>query len=251
MAAALQEREQRLIRSERMAAAGVLASHITHEVRNPLNSIALNTEMLEEEIAGLPGERGAEAGGLCRAIQAEVDRLTAITEEYLRFARLPKPSLQPQDVNDIVGSLASFIGGELESKRIRCRVELAERLPHVHADEGQLRQCLLNLLRNAAEAMEQSGGTITMRTTLEGNSVLVSVADDGPGIDAEHQAHIFDPFFTTRAGGTGLGLALTHQIVVEHGGAIDVQSKVGEGTVFSVALPIVSDRGKVGPSSCS
>ncbi len=243
MAEAVEEREQRLIRSERLAAAGRLASHITHEVRNPLNSISLNTELLEEELAELPSDARDEAQSILRAVQREVDRLTGITEEYLQFARLPKPNLEDEDLDAIVGSLLSFLGGELTQNKVTLNQQLDGDLPRIAVDENQLRQALLNLLRNAIEAMAgEGGGVLTVITKRlpagdEGPRVEVRVVDEGPGIDDEVLAQVFDPFFSTKDGGTGLGLALTQQIIHEHGGSISVESAPDQGTTFAVSLP--------------
>ncbi|MSP58929.1 MAG: sensor histidine kinase [Myxococcales bacterium] len=236
MAAALEEREQRLIRSERLAAVGKIAAQITHEVRNPLSSIGLNAELLEEELAGL--DASAEARDLVRAIIQEVDRLGEITEEYLRFARLPRPKLEREDVNAIVSSLLVFMREELATRGITVEAHLGEDLPTIPADENQLRQALLNLLRNAAEAM-RDGGRLTVVTSAAGAQVRVAIGDTGEGIAPEHRGKIFDPFFSTKEGGTGLGLALTQQIVVEHGGVLEVDSEAGRGTTFTVRLPML------------
>jgi signal transduction histidine kinase len=234
MAAALDEREQRLIRSERLAAVGKIAAQITHEVRNPLSSIGLNAEMLEEETEG-------EAKKLARAIVKEVDRLTEITEEYLRFARLPRPKLEREDLGAIVSSLLAFLRQELQGRGVRVEAQVEPSLPPVAADEHQLRQALLNLLRNAAEAMADGGQlTMTARHVPDGSdaarTIELIISDTGEGIAAEHLSKIFDPFFSTKEGGTGLGLALTQQIIVEHGGKIEVSSQPGRGTTFVVRL---------------
>jgi two-component system, NtrC family, sensor kinase len=235
MAAAIDERQQELVRSERLAAVGKMAAIITHEVRNPLSSISLNTELLAEEIARHEG--GSEAAGLCRAIQREVDRLTTITEEYLRFARLPRPRLEKEQLNGIVSGIVEFQREELAGRGVSVAQTLAADLPTVSADEGQIRQALLNLVRNAAEAMGDGGAlTLTTRRASDG-AVEVCVDDTGPGIEAADIPRIFDPFFSTKEGGTGLGLALTQQIVAEHGGRIDVRSRIGEGTTFVLRFP--------------
>jgi signal transduction histidine kinase len=250
MATAIEEREHRLIRSERMAAAGQIASHITHEIRNPLSSISLNTELLEEELEGaVEAERLAEARNLCQAMRREVDRLTDITEEYLRFARLPRPHLEPEDLNEILLNLLSFMATELREKRVEVVSDLAQRLPQVEADENQLRQAFLNLLRNAGEAMAAGGGSLTVSTRAESGTVEVKIADTGLGIDEEFLPKVFEPFFSTKETGTGLGLALTQQIIQEHGGTIDVLSVRDRGTVFTVRLPARGAREKLEPSS--
>lgn len=239
MGSAIQERERELVRTERLAAIGKMAAMITHEVRNPLSSIGLNTELLEEELGQLDGERPAEARALCRAIQAEVDRLTDITETYLHFARLPKPKLQEESLNQIVRSTTDFEREPMSLRGVKLEVELADQLPAVLVDDAQVRQALLNLLRNAADAVAEVGpGAVRVATRAgEPGYVEVVVEDDGPGIHEELAGKIYDPFFSTKEGGTGLGLALTHQIVRDHGGTIRVDSRPGHGARFTVALP--------------
>ncbi len=234
MAAAIQEREQELVRSERLAAVGKMAAVITHEVRNPLSSIGLNTELLQEELAA---QGSPEAVALCGAIQREVDRLTDITEEYLRFARMPRPRLEREQVNGIVSGVVEFQREDLASRGVKVTARLAEPLPPVAADEAQLRQALMNLLRNAADSMQDGGAVTVFTRRAEDGAVEISVTDDGAGIAAEHLPRIFEPFFSTKDGGTGLGLALTQQIVAEHGGRIEVDSSPGRGTTFTMRLP--------------
>jgi len=242
MAAAVQEREQRLIRSERMATAGRMASHVTHEIRNPLSSISLNTELLEEDVGALGLGEGdvEETLSLCRAIRKEVDRLTDFTEEYLRFARLPQPNLQAEDIKILLLDLLSFTSGELRDKGVEVVHRLDEGLPPVMADESQLRRAFLNLVRNAGEAMAATGegGTLEVVARLLRGQVEVRVKDNGPGIAPEDRAKVFEPFFSTKETGTGLGLALTQQIIQEHGGTIELESEPGAGTTFVVRLPV-------------
>jgi signal transduction histidine kinase len=239
MGSAIQERERELVRTERLAAIGKMAAVITHEVRNPLSSIGLNTELLEEELGNLEDRETGEARQLCRSIQSEVDRLTAITETYLHFARLPKPKLNSEVLNQIVQNLTDFERDPLMLRGVKLDVGLTPDLPQVTVDEGQIRQALLNLLRNAADAVSEIGGGRVAVTTQRGadGSVQVVVEDDGPGIVEEMAGKIFDPFFSTKEGGTGLGLALTHQIVRDHSGTIAVESQPGRGARFIVSLP--------------
>jgi signal transduction histidine kinase len=189
--------------------------------------------MLEEETQG-------EARKLARAIVKEVDRLTEITEEYLRFARLPRPKLEREDLGELITSLVAFMHQELEARGVTVDAKVEPSLPPVAADEHQLRQALLNLMRNAVDAM-RSGGRLTLRAgrvadVSDGRNVELTISDTGEGIAADHLQKIFDPFFSTKEGGTGLGLALTQQIIVEHGGKIEVRSEPGRGTTFIVRL---------------
>jgi signal transduction histidine kinase len=246
MAEALDEREQQLIRSERLAAIGKIAAQITHEVRNPLSSIGLNAEQLQEELASLPSEATAEARTIARAIVKEVDRLTEITEAYLRFARMPRPRLEREELRALLGSLIDFQRPELQKKQVAITLVLPEVECPLLCDEQQLRQALLNLLRNAAEAMPQ-GGRLGVTLALEvgdRSDYRLEIADSGDGIDPANLPHVFEPFFSTKQGGTGLGLALTQQIIVEHGGRIEVVSEQGKGTTFVVHVPAEGSESK-------
>ena len=234
MADAIQEREQRLIRSERLATVGRMAAHIAHEVRNPLASIGLNAELLGDEIA----DRGDEARRLVTSIIGEVDRLTEITETYLRFARLPRPKLERENIGAIVASVVDMSRGELAQDGVTVNVDIAPGLPDVGADEGQLRQALLNLIRNAREAMSGAAERrLDVAVREAAGRILITIHDTGPGIGAANMAKIFDPFFSTKERGTGLGLALVQHIVVDHGGQIEVASPSGAGTTFTLTLP--------------
>ncbi len=252
MAAALAEREQRLRRSEQLATVGKMAAQITHEVRNPLTSIGLNAELLAEEFA----DKDREAQKLARAIVREVDRLTDITEQYLRFARLPEPRFEPTSVTELLRSLLLFLDGELRARGVTVVAQLAETLPQVPLDDNQVRQAALNLVRNAAEAMTDcppGERVLTVRSRLQSVpgapaggppgpagasavapplaatvapavAVAIDIIDRGPGIAPEHLRQIFEPFFTTKKGGTGLGLALALEVVARHGGQLSVHS---------------------------
>lgn len=238
MAAALAEREQRLRRSEQLATVGKMAAQITHEVRNPLTSIGLNAELLAEEFA----DKDREAQKLAKAIVREVDRLTDITEQYLRFARLPEPRFEPTSVTELLRSLLLFLDGELRARGVTVVAQLAEALPQVPLDDNQVRQAALNLVRNAAEAMTDcppGERVLTVRSRLQGvpgtsaggapgpvvaPAVAIDIIDRGPGIASAHLRQIFEPFFTTKKGGTGLGLALALEVVARHGGQLSVHS---------------------------
>lgn len=248
MARAIDERERELVRSERLIAVGKMSAVITHEVRNPLSSIGLNTELLTELVDDGFGDRdhptATEARALCRAITTEVDRLAAITEEYLQFARLPKPKLQVERINPIARSLVEFEREQIALRGVELVAELAEDVPPVRVDDAQMRQALLNLVRNAADAAEEvGGGRVVVRTrhvvNVDGDALVeISVSDTGPGIAEDVVPKLFEPFFSTKQGGTGLGLALTHQIIREHGGALHVHSTPGHGATFAISLPV-------------
>jgi len=222
----------RLIQTERLAAIGRMAAHVTHEVRNPLSSIGLNVELLEEELV----HAGPEAAALLASVQQEVDRLTGITEQYLRLSRVPQPHLEPGDLGAIVRDLASFMAEEMRAHGARLVLDVTDPLPRVALDAGQLRQALLNLLRNAREAMP-GGGEVRVTVQPAEQGVRLSVRDHGSGVSDSVREHIFDMFYTTKERGTGLGLPLTQQIVTAHGGTIACVRPEGGGTTFELWFP--------------
>ena len=236
MVESLEQRDRALRHSERLATVGRMAAQVAHEVRNPLMSIGLNAELLEEELGDLRGPEAAEARALLRGIGAEVERLTGVTEGYLTLARLPEPELEPTDVNQVLVDLLAFSGEELTRKSVRVERELAGGLPEVPADGNQLRQAFANLMRNAADAME-GGGVLTVRTAAVDGGVEVVFTDSGHGIAADQAERIFEPLWSTKPDGTGLGLAIARQIVEVHGGTIRCESEEGVGTTFATRLP--------------
>lgn len=224
--------KSRLIQTERLAAIGRMAAHVTHEVRNPLSSIGLNVDMLGDEVR----DSGPESLKLLESIQQELERLESITEEYLRLARLPEPSLVPEDPTQLLRDTAEFVRNEMRASGVELQLDMAAQLPEVAMDEPQLRQALLNLLRNAREAMPD-GGVAKLEATRYDGGVRIQVHDAGPGIADEEREHVFDLFYTTKERGTGLGLPLTQQIVVAHGGHIACKSRHPHGTTFEIWLP--------------
>jgi signal transduction histidine kinase len=239
MVGAVADAQEKAVSNERFAAIGKMAAHVTHEIRNPLSSIGLNLELLEEELAKTAGPE--DARGLLKAVSREVGRLELLSEEYLRLARLPSPRMEAEDIAGLVRDVADFARAELERASATITVTVAENLPPVLFDESQIRQAILNLLRNAREAMPQ-GGPIEIRVAAEGMSVVIRIEDRGGGIPEEIRGQVFDPFFSTKGEGTGLGLAITRQIVLAHGGIVSCDPREGGGTSFRIALPIAPAR---------
>ncbi|MDP9033865.1 MAG: ATP-binding protein [Myxococcota bacterium] len=232
--------------NERLAAIGKMAAHVTHEIRNPLSAMGLNVELLAEEIAewGQDGPRRAEVDNLLAAIQREVQRLEHLSEEYLRVARLPQPRMEADDAATVVREVVAFARPEIENAGCTVSLDATEPLPAALFDDAQLRQALLNLLRNAREAMPR-GGPIDVVVTAEGMSVVIDVYDRGGGIPDEIRARVFDPFFSTKGEGTGLGLAITRHIVEAHGGQVTCAPRDGGGTRFRISLPIAPDKSRL------
>lgn len=231
MVAALAERDEKLRRTERLVAMGRLAAHVTHEVRNPLNSIRLNVELLEEDVADV----APDARRMIEAILREVDHLTELTDQYLRLVRLPEPKLERTDLAELLRDVAAFLSPEMTRAQVALALELAE-VPPVNVDEGQLRQALFNLCRNAREAMP-SGGSVCLSLKATDGEIILRVSDEGTGVPDDERDKIFDLFYTTKQHGTGLGLTLTQQIVAAHRGRITCLKNEPRGTTFEIRLP--------------
>ncbi len=226
----LRTMEERLVQSERLATIGKFASQIAHEIRNPLSSISLNVELLEDELK----DSNEEARGLIRSVLKELDRLNDIVGEYLQFARFPKPHLRRGRVDSVIKDLVRSFKAPAS---VSIEMELMPSSPEVWLDDRLLRQALENLVRNGAESIEGEG-MIRIETDVVDRFLVIRVRDTGRGITPEIQAKLFEPFFTTKAHGTGLGLATSQQIVFEHNGHLVVESQVGKGTTFSTLLPV-------------
>ena len=239
MVGAIARARDELLQAERLATIGKMAAHVTHEIRNPLSSMGLNVELLEEELARPEATADRdEARQLLRAIRGEIDRLSALSEQYLRFARRPSPRFERDDLAALVRDVLAFVRPELTRAGVTCAVSMEDDVPVVAFDESQIRQVLLNLLANARDAMAPRGGTIavTLRRASGGGVDLV-VDDEGTGVADEARERIFEPFFTTKRGGTGLGLAVTRQVVEAHGGSIACEARSPQGTRMWLHFP--------------
>jgi signal transduction histidine kinase len=232
MVRAIAHANEQLVASERLATIGKMAAHVTHEIRNPLSSIALNLELLEEDL----GADAAEARALLRAIGGEVERLNSLSQQYLTFARQRPSSLAEEDLGEVVRDACEFVRRELAKSDIDLVLFLDDALEAMPVDENQIRQALFNLLRNARDAMPQ-GGVIRVSVRPKDGGAEVVVEDEGAGIDADARSRLFEPFFTTKSYGTGLGLAITRQIIQAHGGTIEFSERAERGTRVTLFLP--------------
>ena len=224
--------QARLARSERLALVGQMLAQITHEVRNPLNALSLNAELLGDDLEDLPDERRDEARAILGTITAEIRHLERVTEHYLTLARRPTPSLHPEDPAALIGSVVSLLDEELRRAGVTLTVEAAEG-PPVDLDAHQLRRALLNVARNAVEAGAKQ---LTVRVERDEGKLRFVIDDDGAGFSAEEAERAFDPFFSTKATGTGLGLAITRQILEDHGGVVRAEHKAN-GARLVLELP--------------
>jgi signal transduction histidine kinase len=178
-----------------------------------------------------------EAAGVVASIRDQVKTLDALTEEYLTFARFPRPHFEEETVNDLVQELAEFIRPLATRQGLAVRVETDDGVPMMEIDRGLFRQAILNLVKNAQEALSR-GGELILTSRRVGEAVEVSVSDTGPGIPDDVARQLFEPFFTTKPQGTGLGLSITRQIIEEHGGELIWKNRPGGGATFTVRLPI-------------
>ncbi len=223
--------------ADRLAYVGTLASGLAHEIRNPLNAMNMNLQMLEEEVAAGNLAADPETVGLLGSTKGEVKRLENLVNDFLAYARPTPPRLELRDLNLTVEEVVRFLRAELQRLGIQLETRLDGALPPVEIDEGQIRQAILNILVNARQVLGP-GGRIEISTGLgPGGEVAVRIADNGPGIPDELRQKIFDVFYSTRGGGTGLGLPIAQRILESHGGWIDLETEVGRGTTFTLHVP--------------
>jgi signal transduction histidine kinase len=234
--------------ARRLAELGQFAAAVAHDIRTPLTSITLNIQILQRKLArsGSAGPRSAAEGSIALADDdrehldialEELHRLDRSVAEILDFAKPVRLDTSAIDVNDLVANAATSLTPILSGKGVALRCEPAATLPSVHGDAQRLRQVLVNLVDNAADA-SPAGGEVTLRARADDAShVAIEVEDRGNGIKADDLPRIFEPFFTTRPDGTGLGLAICQKVVKAHGGELRVRSSEGQGTTFTVVLP--------------
>ncbi len=227
---------------DRLTYIGTLASGLAHEIRNPLNALNINVQLLEEDLQR-PEVNREEALELIRDVKNEIIRLEEILTEFLRFAKPPELQLEEEDINSVVDEVLRFIGPETERQGIIIEREFQSDLPPLKLDKKLFKQALFNLILNANQAMAE-GGKLKVRTRLLDGQVQIEVCDAGPGIPGDIRDNIFDLFFSTKEDGTGLGLSITQRIVKEHKGTIEVSSLNGKGAIFSMKLPLeIKKRG--------
>jgi two-component system NtrC family sensor kinase len=243
--AQLKAAHQKLLQSDRLASLGQLAASVAHEINNPISGV-LNLSMLMQRILkddGIPQQRVPEFRKYLGQVVSETTRVGRIVSDLLAFSRRSKPQRNLADLNKIVRTTLSLAAHKLKLNSVEVELGLDEALPQVPCDSSQIQQVVLNLVLNAAEATQAKGQGrlwIATRTAAGAKAVELSVRDSGEGIPKENLAKIFDPFFTTKpeGKGVGLGLAVLYGIVEAHGGEVDVASTVGEGSTFTVTLPL-------------
>jgi two-component system NtrC family sensor kinase len=232
----LQETHLQLVSSEKMASLGKLAAGIAHEINNPLGGILIYSSLLMEDLP----EKDPKRHDLARVVQ-EASRCKEIVRSLLEFARQTEPRMESTDVNRSITDGLFFLENQALFHNIQIMKHLDPSLPLIWGNQGQLKQVFMNIIVNAAEAMHGSGElTITTYPSPDRDAIFIEFTDTGEGIPVENLTRIFEPFFTTKAvgKGTGLGLATSYGIVEDHGGRIGVKSKVGQGTTFTIELPV-------------
>ncbi|MFT5284889.1 MAG: two-component system sensor histidine kinase HydH [Planctomycetota bacterium] len=234
--------------SDEIAILSRLAAGLAHEIKNPLSTMAINLALLEEDWQLTAPQRGEDAAEptprqtrLARRIKTlkrEVHRLENILDDFLHYARGGEVNRAPANLSAVVRDVLEFVESEHEAQSIRHHVDLPLSLPLVLVDEDRIKQALVNLFRNSAQAMPE-GGELLVRLVRRGNHVELTVTDTGVGMTPEQLERCFDVYWSTKKGGTGLGLATTRRIVELHSGTIAVTSEQGRGTSITITLPLV------------
>jgi PAS domain S-box-containing protein len=242
------------IESERVQALTLLAASVAHEIGNPLNALHIHLQLMERGLKKLKNEDApASKKSLLRSAspqqetigrleqyldvcKGEIARLDYIITQFLQAIRPAPVQLKLASLNDVVGETLELLRPELENRGLTVKTRLGRQLAATPIDATQMQQVLVNLIKNAMQAMAR-GGTLTLQTGESSDGVWVSVADTGGGIPQEQIARIFEPFYTTKKKGSGLGLMIVQRIVRAHGGKIEVESRVGQGTTFRIWLP--------------
>ncbi len=241
MGSELQQHQEQLLQSGKIAAIGTLTAGIAHELNNPINNIVLTAEALKEDFSHLGQEEALE---LIHDILVQSGRASEIVRNLLDFSRSEQPVSEPVNIAHIIRDSLKLVQNQVILSGVEVERDLPENLPVIRGDPKTLQQIFLNLFVNAIQAMK-NGGTLAIKARTEdgGHWLKVEVADTGIGIDPEDLPHIFEPFYTTKevGRGTGLGLSVSYGIAQKHGGHIEVNSRKGAGATFTVVLPIEED----------
>lgn len=229
--------EQARQSAARASYVGLLASGLAHEIRNPLNAMNMNLQMLEEELMPWSDSVDPEHRELLESTKSEIKRLERLVNNFLAYARPAQPRFENMDLNALAADVVRFLDADFRQHEVTLRSDLEPLLPQVEIDAPQMKQALMNLMVNARQVLPAGGSVIIRSRAGSQGEVVIEIEDDGPGIPTEALERIFEVFYSSRGGGTGLGLPIAKQIVERHGGTIDVESEVGVGTTFRIRLP--------------
>jgi PAS domain S-box-containing protein len=234
------KRTEQQLESERLNAFTLLAAGVAHELGNPLNSLTIHLQLLERRLKKM-GKSGDSLREHLDIATGEIKRMDTIISQFLAAIRPSKPQLQRSQIADLVQESVRFLKPELDQAKVKVKLDLRPDMPAMPLDADQMKQAIYNLIRNASQAMPK-GGTLTISGSYTDFEVRLSFEDTGKGISAEQMGRLFQPFSTTRPTGTGLGLLIVRRIIREHGGEIDIESRVGQGTRVSLWLPLVERK---------
>jgi len=229
--------EKRALNSERLAFIGTLAGGLAHEIKNPLSTLNIYLQLLQEELESMTGTNSKRVHMKTQVLQKEVQRLEQILNDFLRFARGQKLELKDHDMNEILDEVVDFVTPEIKQKKILILKSYDADLPQCRLDSNLIKQAILNIIINAEQAME-NGGELMIRTSKDKKYIQIDITDTGPGIPKDIIDKIFQVYFSTKKTGTGLGLPTAKRIIEDHRGTISVQSEEGKGTNFSIKLPM-------------
>lgn len=233
--------EERVQRASRLAALGQLTQRLVHEIRNPLSAMDINLQLLHERL--IVGEQDSEIGRYLEIISTETRRLNEVLRNAQLFSQPDPPDLGAVDLHQVIRQVLFLIKEETVRKEVEIADNLQAEKSLVQADMDQMKQVFINLFKNSVEAMAGGGRLeILSRNAGDGKIIGIELVDTGGGIPMENLQRVFDPYFTTKRRGTGLGLSIVHNIITRHGGSIDVSSWLGEGTIFSIILPLASSK---------
>jgi signal transduction histidine kinase len=213
-----------------------LAAGIAHEVRNPLNALQLNVELLDEELRAIVPDHGARVYAILEKLSSELRSLDAFVSEFLRYARPPPLRLESVPIRPLLAEFAGFVAPSCAEQGLELALDLDRCSATVSVDALQLKRAILNLVLNAIQATP-AGGRITLESESDDAKLIVRVRDTGPGLDAEHAARIFDVFFTTKESGSGLGLPIARRIAEAHGGTLALANHPEGGALATLELP--------------
>ncbi len=220
-----------------------LAAGLVHEIKNPLNAISINLQLLDEDLQERDSERDTKMSSRVRLLQKEVSRLDSILSDFLRFAKKPVLHLEECDINGIIESVLNFIAPEAMQSSIRILKSFDTKLPKCYLDSSVIKQALLNVILNAQQAMPD-GGELIVRTYKNGENVFIDITDTGVGIEESKMDKIFQVYYSTKKTGTGLGLPTAKRIIEENNGTISIRSEDGKGSSFLIKLPVNSKSKK-------
>jgi signal transduction histidine kinase len=227
--------KQELEHSERLKTASTLALSLAHEVKNPLTTLKTFTEFLPDHY-----EDKEFLQKFSKIVPGEIERVNDIIKQLLQFSKPSPPAFQTISIYQLMQDILIFLNNDFLKHKIKLNEYYEDRNLKINADPSQIKQAMLNILLNAIDAMP-NGGTITIEVKKRENLIELSIRDSGCGIAKEDLKHIFDPFFSKKESGTGLGLAVTHQIIKNHNGKIEVESELNKSTAFSIIIPLIKN----------